>query len=319
MTPAPDISVIVPMRNAAPYVAQTLASILEEKSVNLEVIVVNDGSTDDSAQIVSALNDPRIRMIDGPQQGIAASVNAGLAACRGAVTIRCDADDLWVAGRCTRQLQILNVSETTVAVCGGYSTIDAQGRPVANLDTGASAQDITDELRSGHTRTHFGTFAIRTALLRELGGARDYFVGTEDIDLQLRIACAGTVQYDPAPVYRYRLHDTSSTHTQSSPQRDFLTQQARRFVVQRMESGADDLDRGTAQPPPEGGEDAPMSVAEQTLSQQIGHAWRLRRDRHRGRALVAITHLLMRNPTSLRVWKQWLWMLLKTPLPGTGW
>ena len=322
--PSPAISVIVPMRNAAGYVGHTLRSILthphDAPAAALEVVVVDDGSTDTSVHEVTQLNDPRVRVVPGPQQGIAAAVNAGLAASRGAVVVRCDADDLLTPGRLGAQLAQLDAQPQAVAVCGGYETIDARGRAIAVLPTGDAAIDISDELRRGETRTHLGTFAIRRAALETLGGARDYFVGTEDIDLQLRLGCLGPVFYTPGVVYRYRLHEASSTHTQRSRQREFLTQQARRFVVQRVATGADDLDRGTAQAPPtDTGPDEAMSVDEQACSQLIGRAWRLRRDRRRGAAVAAMTRVLLRYPTRPRVWKQWCWMLAKAPLPGDGW
>ena len=317
---APRLTVIVPMRNAQGYVGDTLRSVLSETGHALEVVVIDDGSTDGSAAEVAALNDPRVRVIPGPQRGIAAAVNAGLAAARGEVVIRCDADDLLVPGRIDVQLAALDQRPDAVAVCGGYETIDARGRSIAVLPTGDAPADIRDELCEGVTRTHLGTFAIRRAALNQLGGARDYFVGTEDIDLQLRLGCLGPVCYAPAPVYRYRLHDASSTHTQPSPQREFLTEQARRFVRQRVATGTDDLDRGVAQAPPTGQpHDAAMSAREQACSMQISRAWRLRRDRHRLSAVAAMTRVVVGHPLSARAWKQWVWMLAKAPLPGDGW
>jgi len=320
-TPAtPAVSVVVPMRNAAGYVGDTLRSVLMQNDTALEVVVVDDGSTDTSVDEVRQLNDPRVRVVPGPQRGIAAAVNAGLAACRGDIVVRCDADDLMPPGRLGAQLDLLDARPDAVAVCGGYETIDARGRAIAALPTGDAPTDIDAELRAGETRTHLGTFAIRRAALDTLGGARDYFVGTEDIDLQLRLGCLGPVYYAPGVTYRYRLHDASSTHTQRSRQREFLTEQARRFVRQRVATGADDLDRGTAEPPPtDGADDDAMSVNDQACSQLIGQAWRLRHDRRRGAAIAAMTRVLMRYPTRPQVWKQWCWMLAKAPLPGDGW
>ncbi len=318
--PQPQLTVIVPMRNAQGYVADTLRSIVSEPGLALEVVVINDGSTDGSAAEVAGVDDPRIRVIDGPQRGIAAAVNAGLAAARGTVVIRCDADDLLVPGRIAAQQALLKQWPDAVAVCGGYETIDARGRPIAVLPTGDTPADISDELRQGETRTHLGTFAIRRAALEALGGARDYFVGTEDIDLQLRLGCLGPVRYVPGSIYRYRLHDASSTHTQPSPQREFLTQQARDFVRQRVATGTDDLERGVAQAPPaDRPQDRAMSAREQACSMQIGRAWRLRRDGHRLAGITSMTRVLLRHPMRSTVWKQWICMLAKTPLPGTGW
>lgn len=315
--PAPQLTVIIPMRNAQGYVGHTLRSVLQERASELEVVVIDDGSTDGSAAEVASLNDARVRVIPGPQRGIAAAVNAGLAAARGPVIIRCDADDMLTPGRIPAQLALLDQHPDAVAVCGGYETIDPRGRSIAVLPTGDAPADITSELREGITRTHLGTFAIRRAALNQLGGARDYFVGTEDIDLQLRLGCLGSVHYVPDSMYRYRLHDASSTHTQPSPQREFLTEQARRFVRQRVATGADDLDRGEAQAPPAAQpDDHAMSAAHQACSMQIGQAWRLRRKGHRLAAIAAMTRTVINHPLQLQSWKQWGWMMAKALLPG---
>src|SRR5213593_4773866 len=99
----PVVSVIMPMRNAERFFAESLHSVLNQQSrgssFDLEVVVVDDGSTDRSARIVREMNDPRIRLVAGPQRGISAAFNAGLAEARGEMIARCDADDLYPPGR----------------------------------------------------------------------------------------------------------------------------------------------------------------------------------------------------------------------------
>ena len=75
-------TLLMPMRNARPFVAAALRSVLSQEGVDLEVVVIDDGSTDGSADAVRALGDPRVRIIDGPRQGISAAMNAGIAAAR---------------------------------------------------------------------------------------------------------------------------------------------------------------------------------------------------------------------------------------------
>ena len=81
------LSVLIPMRNAEPYVAAALDSVLSQRDVQLEVVIIDDGSTDRSVQIVEQINDPRVRIIRGPRKGIAAAFNAGLAAARGEIRV----------------------------------------------------------------------------------------------------------------------------------------------------------------------------------------------------------------------------------------
>ncbi|HEY9663541.1 MAG TPA: glycosyltransferase family A protein, partial [Allocoleopsis sp.] len=94
-----SVSVIVPVYNAERYLSAALSSILKEQDVALDVIVVNDGSTDGSLNEVRKFADPRIRWVDNLGKGIADALNTGLAAARGQFVVRCDADDLYPANR----------------------------------------------------------------------------------------------------------------------------------------------------------------------------------------------------------------------------
>ena len=127
----PRVTVLVPMHNAEPYVVQTLLSVLVEMDVDVEVLVINDKSTDQSLERVLSVHDQRIRIVDGPGVGISACLNTGLASARGDIIMRCDADDLYPAGRISRQVTWLDDNPQYGAVCGGFSTIDKAGRLIA--------------------------------------------------------------------------------------------------------------------------------------------------------------------------------------------
>ncbi|TMA54760.1 MAG: glycosyltransferase family 2 protein, partial [Deltaproteobacteria bacterium] len=96
---APDVSVVVPTFNRAHVLGASLASLLAETGVDLELIVVDDGSTDDTAAWLEAHPDPRVRAIRGPHAGIAAARNRGLAAARAPFVAFHDSDDLALPGR----------------------------------------------------------------------------------------------------------------------------------------------------------------------------------------------------------------------------
>src|SRR6476469_7091894 len=105
------VSVVMPMRNAERFVAESLRSLLalrgQGEGFELEVIVVDDGSTDRSAEVVRGLNDGRVRIVPGPQRGISAAFNVGLAAALGQILTRCDADDLYPPDRLDWQVRWL--------------------------------------------------------------------------------------------------------------------------------------------------------------------------------------------------------------------
>lgn len=95
---APDLTVVIPARDAALTIEAAVASVLASADGLLEVVIVDDGSRDDGAALAAAL-DPRVRVLRTPGRGPAAARNAGLDAARGALVAFLDADDRWVAGR----------------------------------------------------------------------------------------------------------------------------------------------------------------------------------------------------------------------------
>jgi glycosyltransferase involved in cell wall biosynthesis len=93
---APRVTVVVPCFNAAWSIARTLQSVLAQRLSDFEVVIVNDGSTDNLHEIVAPfLADPRFRLVDQENYGLAAARNAGLRAARGTFVAPIDADDLW--------------------------------------------------------------------------------------------------------------------------------------------------------------------------------------------------------------------------------
>ena len=101
----PEVSVVVPTHNRSGLLAQTLHSVLWQRGVDLEVLVVDDGSTDDTAEVVAALGDPRVRLLrHATPRGVSAARNRGVAAASGRWLAFCDDDDLWAPDKLARQL-----------------------------------------------------------------------------------------------------------------------------------------------------------------------------------------------------------------------
>jgi glycosyltransferase involved in cell wall biosynthesis len=294
----------MPMRNAASFVHSSLLSILEERSVPLEVIVVDDGSTDNSRAIIEAIGDSRIRVIDGPCQGIAAALNLAIEAAIGDILMRCDADDLYEPDRIARQASWLRTNPEFGAICGGFSAMNGKGRFRVPLFTGKAAEEITEELRRGETRTHFCAFAIRSSVLKKLP-ARAYFRTGEDVDMQLRIGEQCRVWYDHTPAYRYRLHDASITHSDGPQLNVFYEEQARAFQRQRLATGTDALDRGE---PPEPKVIGRGAAASQMHVQNLlrAAAWNALEHGRPATAIWCGVRAVASGPTSLTSWRDLL-------------
>ena len=305
------ISVLMPMRNAERYVRAAAESVLAQEGVELELIVVDDHSTDGSVSVVRAIQDPRIRIVSSPERGVAAAYNAGLAAARGNLFTRCDADDLYPPDRLRWQVAWLAAHPEFGAVCGRNASMTEQGKMVCQGRAGDAAEEITQELRNGITRTHGCTFAIRTQVVRQVGGCRGFFVTSSDVDLILRVGEACRVWYDPRVCYYYRLHDESITHSQSSTLRLFYESTARRFCAQRQATGLDDLQRGCPPEAPREGLGPPSHAADQIQGILTGEAWREHAAGHRFRAVLTGVRTCLARPSQLRRWRHVLALLLK--------
>lgn len=127
----PAISVVIPAYNAERTLAETLESALAQTCRDIEVIVVNDGSSDQTSALVQAYaaRDPRVRLVEQANGGVARARNHGVDAARGAYVAPLDADDLWHPAKLERQLRALRAAGPKAGLAYSWSwLIDAEGR-----------------------------------------------------------------------------------------------------------------------------------------------------------------------------------------------
>ena len=307
----PLVSVVVPMFNAAQFISTALKSILQEKEVPIEVIVVNDRSTDESLDRVNEFNDARVRVLDGGGRGAAHAMNVGFGDARGEILMFCDADDAYPDARIRLQAHWLQSHPDYAGVCGTFSTIDRKGKFVARMQSGDKEIEITDELMKGHLRTSFCTYAIRSALARKVGEFREFFEMGYDLDFQLRLGEAGRVGYVPENFYLYRLHSSSLTHSQPNAMRQFFERTALELHRQRLAGGLDDLQRGRLPEKPGSDLAEVHSAGAHIQAQLLGQAWREHSGGNRVSALRTGLRALLVNPSKAEVWKSVLALLVK--------
>ena len=299
------ISLIIPMKNAEPFVREAVESVLKQEGVELEVIVVEDGSTDHSEAVVRSIGDARIRIIPGPQKGIAAAFNAGLAQAKGEFVARCDADDVFPPGRLAWQLEFLTANPDFGAVCGSFSMMTASGKILAERKSYGGGMDVTPELRRGQGRSHMSAYLFRTELLRRVRGCRAFFTMAEDVDLQLRLSEITEIWYEPRSAYLYRLHDSSITHVQKAAERSFFEGCALAFQRQRMTRAdrKDDLDLGRPPAMPALDRSTPLTVKQQIQKLLLGQAWAAHGAGYKGEGLTLAWRAWMTDPRQFNVLK----------------
>lgn len=117
----PEVSIIIPVHNSAESVRRAVSSILDQSVLDIEVIVIDDASNDNSGDVVRSMADRRIRLYaNGENQGVARSLNIGLELAKSPIIARMDADDASYPDRLRRQLDYLH-SNPAVSVCGGWA------------------------------------------------------------------------------------------------------------------------------------------------------------------------------------------------------
>lgn len=206
------VSVIVPAFNAARTIEETLLSIRRQTHRNLDVIVVDDGSTDDTYRIAHkhSLLDERIRVIQQPNKGVAAARNRGIAEARGQLVATIDADDVWRPSKIARQVAVLSGLGSDVMLVYGWSAEIGEDGEVVSLSKGPSfTGDVLKILCYGNFVGNGSSALIRKSILQDLGGydssLRDRDAqGCEDWSLFLRLAAKGHFAVVPDHLTGYR-------------------------------------------------------------------------------------------------------------------
>ncbi|HVI33299.1 glycosyltransferase family 2 protein [Phenylobacterium sp.] len=230
----PTVSVVTANYNGARYLAEAVRSVLGQTLASLELIVVDDRSTDDSLQVIEAAaeGDPRVRVFVQPQNGgPGAARNRALAEARGAWIAVFDSDDLMAPDRLERMVARAEADGADMVVDNLTVFQDGSAEPGRPFLAGKAwgeprwigLADYIDSARMyskrpglGYLKPLFRAEALRTTRYRE-----ELRIG-EDYDLVLRLLAQGrTLRLEPAALYRYRKHGSSISHVM---RRDHLVQ-----------------------------------------------------------------------------------------------
>jgi len=212
MTDKPQISVIMPVYNAASFLSQAVESILVQTDPNFEFLIFDDGSTDGSIDILNrfAKSDSRIKVHLGQHRGYSPWLNEGLKAACGEYIARMDADDIALPDRFALQVDFLRNHPEVVVVGGVVLAIDSDGDPVYPWQFPMTHDEIDADILVAKTGglIHPTTMIRRRAML-EVGGYRPDFEPAEDLDLWLRLAETGKLVNLPRQLLYYRVHAQS--------------------------------------------------------------------------------------------------------------
>lgn len=244
MNSVPRVSVLIAVYNGMPYLEEAIGCILAQSFGDLELVIVDDASTDGTPGVLErfARQDPRVRLIRmAANSGPVLAANRGLEEVRAPLLARLDADDVCRADRIALQVEAFDRQPDLVLLGSAFDYIDAGGRKVgeANPPQDDAALQAT-LIEHGNPVCH-SSVMMRTDALRSLGGYRQVVnrYGL-DYDLCLRMAELGKVGNLPQRLVGYRIHADQITVTKMGPQLR-SAQVYRALALQRRSGGPEDV------------------------------------------------------------------------------
>lgn len=206
---SPAISVVTAARDVRPFIGQTVASVLSQTLDDVEMILVDDASTDGTADAAVAGGDPRLRVVrTAAPSGVGRARNLGLAMCRAPYVVFLDGDDLLEPDALERMLRVLEGAPDRVACFGHHVRIAEDGSPFEAAPPAFKVLPDRDTLRhllAKNVIVNGGAICIRTDAARAVGGYRTDLPLGEDWEFWCRLAARGDFATLPGgPVLRYR-------------------------------------------------------------------------------------------------------------------
>ena len=204
----PVISVLMPVFNGGKHLAKAISSILEQTFQDFELLLLDDGSTDESLRILREFEalDSRVKVTARENKGLICTLNELVAQARGKYMARMDADDVAFPDRFARQLCFLDENLDVVCVGGCFEIIDGADRYLTTLKQPQSNSQIQDLLLAGHSAISHPTAMVRSVSMRAVGGYDVRYCAAEDYDLWLRLGEIGELANLSAVLLKYRVH-----------------------------------------------------------------------------------------------------------------
>ena len=205
----PEVTVLMPVYNAMPYLPMAIGSVLAQSLSAFELLVIDDGSTDDTRAYLESLRDDRIRVVRRTHEGLGATLNAGFGLCNTEYLALMDGDDLIHPRRLEAQLEYLTQNPHVCMVgCQVEFLVGVPTGLIARVPT--EHDEIVKRLLAAKSGTCHAAQMMRSSVVRRIGGYR--LAGPHgDLDFCLRMCEAGKAANLAGVYYYYRLHPASAS------------------------------------------------------------------------------------------------------------
>ena len=276
-------SVIIPCYNQGQFLGEAIESVYRQSYENVEIIVVDDGSTDDTSRISASFD--RVRRVTQVNRGVAGARNSGLEASRGDYIVFLDADDRLLRNALQDGVNALRANRECAFVYGHVTLISTSGSPLPTPRQAAVLEDHYLELLRHNYIWSTGAVVYRRDVLESVGGFNGSSSGSADFDLNARIARILPIGCCDTTVLEYRRHDASMSRDYALMLKGALAaRRAHRRIVKGQGSLEEALRTGIRRVQEDYGEKLIEAVGQQFRE---GH-WR--------RAMYGMTILLQSYP-----------------------
>lgn len=222
----PAVSVIMSVKNGLPYLGETIDSVLKQSFDDFEFIIVDDGSTDNTVEIIRNYADPRIRLIRQGNTGVATAKNRAIAQSSGHYIAIIDADDIWMEDKLKHQVAFLAENPEYIAVGGFADIIDFDGTYIYTEKKPVTDAEIRQHQDMRNPWTHSAVMFTRKGF-DAVGGyyepVQQYIV---DYMIMYQLSLHGKVYQLPEVVVQYRIVPTSLSAKANSKTFDEITHRA---------------------------------------------------------------------------------------------
>lgn len=210
MIDQPQVSIIMPVYNAVNHVEQAIQSVLDQDDKNWELLIINDGSTDESKQIISSFHDPRIKYHDQANLGVSAARNVGLALMTGDYFCFLDADDVLTRNSLSSRLKVFMKNKNIYFVDGVVNFIDESGKCISGSFVPKFKGNPINELIALSDSCFFGP----TWMIKRKPDIHYQFnenmTHAEDLAFYISIAEEGMYSHTDQVILQYRKHKSSA-------------------------------------------------------------------------------------------------------------
>ena len=240
MTRHPKISIVMPVYNCERYVKRAIESILGQTFRDFEFIIVNDGSSDQTLEILKRFeyDDPRIRIITRENRGLVASLNEGVACSQGEFIARMDGDDIALPERLKLQFNRMVGDKSLVLLGTRIVLVDEEGRPLMRWKHKYQHEDIVPRLLNGDgsALTHPAVMMRRHAF-DAVGGYDSRYGANEDLDLFLKLSEIGRIANLEQVLLLWRQHSGSINANMAELQHEFRILAVKEALFRRGADG----------------------------------------------------------------------------------